>query len=293
LGWRSGLTTLACPTPARQRGEPLLLASRYTPGQPHARPRGGFPSARSCPLRGACSWRLARRARRGRARAPNAACQPRRGAAADVTPRRAAAVLRRRGRRHAARTTHATLRHRSQWALRCHGCGPAARAACRRAAAGSAARCVLRARRAPRSCARCRVPTLQKRNFPLTLPPHHAQAEPPAEASATACAASCAPWAAARMRRTQSAPRWSLTSPTPPVAQLCPRCVAHAPSRQHPRALTLHAIQGAHPNANLNVLVVPLTRRPLIPGILMSVRVRDERLVRGPDSRTSCQLFVF
>jgi hypothetical protein len=69
----------------------------------------------------------------------------------------------------------------------------------------------------------------------------------------------------------------------------CPR--AHPPASA--RALTPHACQGAHPNANLNVLVVPLTRRPLIPGILMSVRVRDERLVRRPESGASSQCHVF
>jgi Lon-like ATP-dependent protease len=45
-------------------------------------------------------------------------------------------------------------------------------------------------------------------------------------------------------------------------------------------SLFVSHLQG--PPAHTSVLAVPLTRRPLMPGILMPVRIRDERLVRAP-----------
>lgn len=43
--------------------------------------------------------------------------------------------------------------------------------------------------------------------------------------------------------------------------------------------VSLTAHQGPHPGRHPTVLAVPLTRRPLLPGILLPVRVRDERLI--------------
>ena len=49
------------------------------------------------------------------------------------------------------------------------------------------------------------------------------------------------------------------------------------------------APQGAHPNANLNVLAVPITRSPLFPGVVRTIFVRDEKLVRALRAAPWCE----